>query len=218
VFHNGQGTTGVGTPQLELHPDGAEGPAAAFAGAYHGQAWRFLNGHPIVLSQGGTGTGARGCARLAASGGAERGHQEPEPFEVTQGRWIGVQPVQELQVLFPERSKRELVVHPLSLGSDQWPFHGQHVAVPSTRLDADDDPRTGAYRDLDRLPNRLADRGARSASVDGGGASGRCEAQFQALRRFALDGTDHTSHQQAVREGSDQRLIGGSPSARFTAP
>ena len=37
---------------------------------------------------------------------------EPEPFEGAQGRWIGVQPVQEPQVLFPKRPEREVVVHP----------------------------------------------------------------------------------------------------------
>ena len=56
----------------------------------------------------------------------------------------------------------------LDLGSDQWPFHGKHVAVLSARLDADDDPRITVYRNLDQLLKSLADRGAKSVYVDGG--------------------------------------------------
>jgi dihydrofolate reductase len=55
----------------------------------------------------------------------------------------------------------------LSLGAEQWPFHGKHAAVLSTRLDADD-PRIAVYRNLDQLLASLADRGARSVYVDGG--------------------------------------------------
>ena len=40
----------------------------------------------------------------------------------------------------------------LSLGTDQWPFHGKHVAVLSTRLDADDDPRIAVYPNEARFP------------------------------------------------------------------
>jgi dihydrofolate reductase len=56
----------------------------------------------------------------------------------------------------------------LDLGAEQWPFSGKQVAVLSTRLDADDDPRIAVDRNLDQLLKRLVDRGARSVYVDGG--------------------------------------------------
>jgi dihydrofolate reductase len=56
----------------------------------------------------------------------------------------------------------------LSLGTEQWPFHGKHVAVLSSELDADDDPRIAVYRNLDQLLKSLVDRGAKSVYVDGG--------------------------------------------------
>jgi hypothetical protein len=37
---------------------------------------------------------------------------EPEPFKGAQCRWIGAQPVQKLQILFPERPERGVAVHP----------------------------------------------------------------------------------------------------------
>jgi dihydrofolate reductase len=52
----------------------------------------------------------------------------------------------------------------LSLGAGQWPFHGKHVAVLSTRLDAANDPRIAVYRNLDQLLKRLVDRGALSSA------------------------------------------------------
>ena len=55
----------------------------------------------------------------------------------------------------------------LDLGPEQWPFSGKHVAVLSTRLDADD-ARIVVYRNLDQLLKSLADRGSRSVYVDGG--------------------------------------------------
>ena len=56
----------------------------------------------------------------------------------------------------------------LDLGTDQWPFHGKHVAVLSNRLDADDDPRIAVHRNFDQLVKSLTDRGAKSVYVDGG--------------------------------------------------
>jgi dihydrofolate reductase len=56
----------------------------------------------------------------------------------------------------------------LSLGTDQWPFHGKHVAILSTRLEADNDPRIAVCRNLDQLLKSLADRGTKSVYVDGG--------------------------------------------------
>ena len=56
----------------------------------------------------------------------------------------------------------------LRLGADHWPFHGKHVAVLSTRLDAEDDPRIVVYRNVDQLLESLADRKTKSVYVDGG--------------------------------------------------
>ena len=56
----------------------------------------------------------------------------------------------------------------LDLGPEQWPFHGKHVAVLSSELDADADQRIAVYRNLDQLLQSLADRGATSVYVDGG--------------------------------------------------
>ena len=45
----------------------------------------------------------------------------------------------------------------LDLGTEQWPFHGKHVAVVSSRLVADDDARIAVYRDVDQLLMSLFD-------------------------------------------------------------
>jgi dihydrofolate reductase len=55
----------------------------------------------------------------------------------------------------------------LRLGAEQWPFHGKHVAVVSTRLDAGD-PRIIVYREVGQLLESLAARETRSVYVDGG--------------------------------------------------
>jgi dihydrofolate reductase len=52
--------------------------------------------------------------------------------------------------------------------SGWWQYDGKHVAVISSRLPADTDPRITVYRDLDQLIAGLADRGTKSVYVDGG--------------------------------------------------
>ncbi|TDD96688.1 dihydrofolate reductase family protein [Actinomadura rubrisoli] len=49
-----------------------------------------------------------------------------------------------------------------------WPYEGKRVAVLSTRLPEDADPRITVHRDLDALVKDLADRGARRVYADGG--------------------------------------------------
>ncbi|MEQ4718131.1 dihydrofolate reductase family protein [Nonomuraea sp. B19D2] len=52
--------------------------------------------------------------------------------------------------------------------SGWWEYDGKHVAVLSSRLPADRDPRITVYPDLDRLIAGLTDRGTKSVYVDGG--------------------------------------------------
>jgi dihydrofolate reductase len=63
----------------------------------------------------------------------------------------------------------------LSLGTDQWPFHGKHVAVLSTRLDADDDrasPSTGTWTSCSRASPTGGPRA--STSTEGGSSGSSC--------------------------------------------
>ncbi|MEU4832718.1 dihydrofolate reductase family protein [Streptosporangium sp. NPDC023615] len=56
----------------------------------------------------------------------------------------------------------------LSFGAGHWPYDGMHVAVLSTRLGADADPRVTVHRDLDGLVRALTERGTKSVYADGG--------------------------------------------------
>ncbi|GAA4856058.1 dihydrofolate reductase family protein [Saccharopolyspora cebuensis] len=56
----------------------------------------------------------------------------------------------------------------LGFGTDVWPYAGKHVAVLSTRLATDADPRISVHRDLDELVAHLTDRGAKHVYADGG--------------------------------------------------
>ncbi|NGN70206.1 dihydrofolate reductase [Streptomyces sp. A7024] len=49
-----------------------------------------------------------------------------------------------------------------------WAYDGKHVAVLSTRLDADADPRITVYRSLEELISGLAERGTKNVYADGG--------------------------------------------------
>lgn len=49
-----------------------------------------------------------------------------------------------------------------------WQYDGKHVAVLSTRLKADADPRITVYRSLDELITGLSERGTKSVYADGG--------------------------------------------------
>ncbi|MFG1694588.1 dihydrofolate reductase family protein [Nonomuraea sp. NPDC049309] len=51
---------------------------------------------------------------------------------------------------------------------DPWPHEGRHVAVLSTTLPLDADPRISVHRDLGDLLRALHERGAKSVYVDGG--------------------------------------------------
>jgi dihydrofolate reductase len=50
----------------------------------------------------------------------------------------------------------------------EWPYGDRHVAVLSTRLAPDTDPRVTVHRDLDALVHDLTARGAKHVYVDGG--------------------------------------------------
>ncbi|MFI6515602.1 dihydrofolate reductase family protein [Spirillospora sp. NPDC050679] len=56
----------------------------------------------------------------------------------------------------------------LTFGAEQWPYEGKHVAVLSTRLEADADDRITVHRDMDRLVRHLTERGSKNVYVDGG--------------------------------------------------
>ncbi|GAA2904779.1 dihydrofolate reductase family protein [Streptosporangium fragile] len=56
----------------------------------------------------------------------------------------------------------------LTFGAEQWPYDGKHVAVLSTRMDADADDRVTVHRDMDRLVRDLTGRGSKSVYADGG--------------------------------------------------
>ncbi|WP_067816714.1 dihydrofolate reductase family protein [Actinomadura kijaniata] len=56
----------------------------------------------------------------------------------------------------------------LTFGPDAWSYDGKHVAVLSTRLPADADPRVTVYRSMDDLVAGLTWRGAKSVYADGG--------------------------------------------------
>ena len=56
----------------------------------------------------------------------------------------------------------------LSFGRDVWPYGGKHVAVLSTRLPADADPRVTVHRSLADLVEDLDARGTKSVYADGG--------------------------------------------------
>ncbi|MDA0645996.1 dihydrofolate reductase family protein [Nonomuraea ferruginea] len=54
------------------------------------------------------------------------------------------------------------------LGFDPWPYEGMRVAVLSTTLEQDADPRVTVYRDLGSLVRGLAAHGTKSVYADGG--------------------------------------------------
>lgn len=56
----------------------------------------------------------------------------------------------------------------IGFGPDQWPYGGRQVAVLSTRLDPQVDPRVTVHRDLAGLVQRLLDLDAKHVYVDGG--------------------------------------------------
>jgi len=56
----------------------------------------------------------------------------------------------------------------LGFGPDAWPYDGKHVAVLSTRLPADADPRVTVHRSLEDLVEALDARGSKSVYADGG--------------------------------------------------
>ncbi|MEO3792410.1 dihydrofolate reductase family protein [Nonomuraea sp. B10E15] len=51
---------------------------------------------------------------------------------------------------------------------DPWPHEDRHVAVLSSTLPEDADPRVTVHRDLDALLRHLTERGAKGVYVDGG--------------------------------------------------
>ena len=63
------------------------------------------------------------------------------------------------------RSTYEVVV---GFGEEVWPYGDRHIAVVSTTLPEDVDPRVTVYRDLDAVVADLEARGAKHAYIDGG--------------------------------------------------
>lgn len=56
----------------------------------------------------------------------------------------------------------------LGFGEDMWPYAGLHVAVLSTTLATDTDPRITIYRGIDELVAGLTARGTKHVYADGG--------------------------------------------------
>ncbi|GIG66428.1 dihydrofolate reductase family protein [Phytomonospora endophytica] len=56
----------------------------------------------------------------------------------------------------------------LAFGEDAWPYGDRRVAVLSTTLPEDADPRVTVYRDLDSLVAALEEEGAEHVYPDGG--------------------------------------------------
>ncbi|MEU5877936.1 dihydrofolate reductase family protein [Spirillospora sp. NPDC047279] len=88
----------------------------------------------------------------------------------------------------------------LTFGQDAWTYDGKHIAVLSTRLPADADPRVTVHRSLDELAGDLEARGLKHVYVDGG----------QVVRAFLRAGlvTDLTITTVPVLIGSGLPLFG----------